>query len=98
MIERWHRQLKSAIKCLATEKWVEAQPAVLFGIQCSLKEDLKCSAAELVFGNTLHLLGKKSVISVDRLKPAFVEIEDPVQLHPGLIQCRPRLRPGMADV
>ncbi|GFR28081.1 gag-pol polyprotein [Trichonephila clavata] len=164
----------------------EAQPAVLLGIQCSLKEDLKCSAAELVFGNTLHLVnflglipeisrclhkiflqnlrnnvqdlqptlvsrhsksnvlsikifltvltyffvrqdcvrkslqqpcdgpfeiishnnkfftllikGKKSVISVDRLKPAFVEIEDPVQLHPGLIQCRPRLRPGMADV
>ncbi|GFR26477.1 hypothetical protein TNCT_441121 [Trichonephila clavata] len=58
MIERWHRQLKSAIKCLATEKWVEALPAALLGIQCSLKEDLKCSAAELVFGNTLRLLGE----------------------------------------
>ncbi|GFQ85675.1 hypothetical protein TNCT_123711 [Trichonephila clavata] len=57
MIKRWHCQLKSAIKCLATEKWVEALPAVLLGIQCSLKEDLNCSAAELVFGNTLRLPG-----------------------------------------
>ncbi|GFW51396.1 transposon Ty3-I Gag-Pol polyprotein [Trichonephila clavipes] len=37
MIERWHRQLKNAIKCLATEKWVEALPAVLQWIRCSLK-------------------------------------------------------------
>ncbi|GFQ73683.1 pol polyprotein [Trichonephila clavata] len=58
MIERWHRQLKSAIKCLATEKLVEALPAVLLGIQCSLKEDLKYSASELVFGNTLCLFGE----------------------------------------
>ncbi|GFY43200.1 hypothetical protein TNIN_338411 [Trichonephila inaurata madagascariensis] len=43
-------------------------------------------------------IGKKSVISVDRLKPAFMEIDDlvpaqvkPVQLQPGLVQCRPRL-------
>ncbi|GFQ71567.1 hypothetical protein TNCT_202491 [Trichonephila clavata] len=47
---------------------------------------------------TLLIKRKKSVISVDRLKPAFVKIEDPIQLYPGLIQCRPRLRPGMADV
>ncbi|GFS55911.1 hypothetical protein TNIN_468801 [Trichonephila inaurata madagascariensis] len=48
---------------------------------------------------------KKSAISVDRLNPAFMEIDDPVptqvkpvQLHPGLVQCRPRLRPGISDV
>ncbi|GFW91066.1 hypothetical protein TNCV_1759401 [Trichonephila clavipes] len=49
--------------------------------------------------------GKISVILVDRLKSAFMEIADPFpaqvkqcQLHPGLVQCRRRLRPGMADL
>ncbi|GFS50962.1 hypothetical protein TNIN_9851 [Trichonephila inaurata madagascariensis] len=53
----------------------------------------------------LRAARKKSVISVDRLKPAFMQIDypvpaqvKPVQLHPGHVQCRPRLRPGMADV
>ncbi|GFQ85337.1 hypothetical protein TNCT_452081 [Trichonephila clavata] len=77
MIERWHRLLKNTIKCLATEKWVEALPAVGLGIRCSLKEDLKCSAAELVFGSTLRLPGE-FFRSIDSLKLAFMEIEYPV--------------------
>lgn len=58
MVERCHRQLKAAIRCHATEKWVEVLPTVLLGIRASLKADLGCSAAELVYGTTLRLPGE----------------------------------------
>ncbi|XP_011884065.1 PREDICTED: uncharacterized protein LOC105571204 [Vollenhovia emeryi] len=58
MIERWHRSLKTAIKCHETQNWVGALPVVLLGLRSSYKEDIKASAAELVYGTTLKLPGE----------------------------------------
>ncbi|GFU30059.1 hypothetical protein TNCV_91081 [Trichonephila clavipes] len=48
MIEEY-RPLKSAIKCHATERWTEVLPIILLGLRASLKEDILCTPAELVF-------------------------------------------------
>ncbi len=56
LIERFHRQLKAALKCQQTPtNWVTL---ILLGIRTALKEDLKCSVAELVYGTTLRLPGE----------------------------------------
>ncbi|XP_042902118.1 protein NYNRIN-like [Parasteatoda tepidariorum] len=49
MIERFHRQLKGALRCslTGTERWIEEMPIVLLGIRTALKEDLNTSTAEL---------------------------------------------------
>ncbi|GFU76633.1 integrase catalytic domain-containing protein [Trichonephila clavipes] len=58
MIEELHRPLKSAIKCHATERCTEVLPIILLGIRASLKEDILCTPAELVFGTTIRLPGE----------------------------------------
>jgi len=59
MIERFHRQLKAALKCQPVPtNWVTALPLILLGIRTTLKEDLQCTAAELVYGTTLRLPGE----------------------------------------
>lgn len=58
MIEEFHRPLKTAIKCHATERWTEVLPTILLGLRASLKEDLGCTPADLVFGKALTLPGE----------------------------------------
>ncbi|KMQ83484.1 retrovirus-like pol polyprotein [Lasius niger] len=58
MVERFHRQLKHAIKCHATERWVEVLPIILLGIRSSIKSDIGSSSAELVYGCALRLPGE----------------------------------------
>lgn len=58
IIERWHRTLKSAIKCHQTQNWPGILPTVLLGLRASYKEDIQASAAELVYGTTLKLPGE----------------------------------------
>ncbi|GFU82262.1 hypothetical protein TNCV_2444151 [Trichonephila clavipes] len=54
MIEELHRPLKSAIKCHASERWTEVLPIILLvRSTSSLKEDILCTPAELVFGTTI---------------------------------------------
>nr|XP_054753962.1 uncharacterized protein LOC129259726 [Lytechinus pictus] len=56
LVERFHRQLKSALKAQGDpQHWHEYLPIVLLGIRTTVKEDLTCSPAELVFGTTLRL-------------------------------------------
>ncbi|XP_037512336.1 uncharacterized protein K02A2.6-like [Rhipicephalus sanguineus] len=57
-VERFHRQLKAALTATEEHNWVEALPLVLLGIRSALKEDIGCSAAELVYGTTLRLPGE----------------------------------------
>ena len=53
-----HRQLKASLKArLTTAAWCTQLPIVLLGMRTALKEDLGTSAAELVYGTTLHLPG-----------------------------------------
>lgn len=58
LVERLHRQLKGALKGHPQQqRWTEALPLVLLGIRTSLKEDIGCTTAELVYGTTLRLPG-----------------------------------------
>ncbi|CAH8467182.1 unnamed protein product [Schistosoma bovis] len=58
LVERFHRQLKSALRAHENDDWYETLPLVLLGIRKSLKADIQCSAAELVYGTTLRLPGE----------------------------------------
>lgn len=59
LVERFHRQLKSSLKaCHTPTHWVDALPIILLGIRTALKQDLGCSAAELVYGTTLRIPGE----------------------------------------
>ena len=59
IIERFHRQLKASLKSyLDSTNWTSILPIVLLGIRTSLKEDLHCTTAELVYGTTLRLPGE----------------------------------------
>ncbi len=58
MIERLHRQLKSAIIAHPETDWFHALPLVLLGIRNVFKEDIKATAADLVCGEILRLPGE----------------------------------------
>lgn len=58
IVERLHRQLKSAIMCHSTTQWTESLPLVLLGMRNAWKDDLQASPAELVYGETLRLPGQ----------------------------------------
>ena len=56
IIECFHRQMKAALKAQQDpDHWCEALP---LGICTALKDDLGCTAAELVYHTSLHLPGK----------------------------------------
>ncbi len=58
LVERFHRQLKGALKGHPNqEHWSDVVPLILLGVRSALKEDIGCSAAELVYGTTLRLPG-----------------------------------------
>ncbi|XP_075150856.1 uncharacterized protein LOC142224964 [Haematobia irritans] len=59
MVERFHRQLKDALRASGNiNNWSEVLPMVLLGIRSNIKEDLKHSPAELVYGQGLRLPGE----------------------------------------
>ena len=58
LVERFHRQLKSAIICHENTNWLESLPLVLLGIRSALKEDLQATSAELLYGEPLRLPGE----------------------------------------
>ena len=59
MVERFHRQLKAALKAQPNPmSWMDTLPLVLLGIRTALKEDISSTAAEMVYGTTLRLPGE----------------------------------------
>lgn len=59
LVERFHRQLKDSLRARANnEHWNSELPIILLGIRAAVKEELKCSPAELVYGHTLRLPGE----------------------------------------
>ncbi|GBM70625.1 hypothetical protein AVEN_7059-1 [Araneus ventricosus] len=58
VVEELHRPLKSVIKSQATECLTEVLPIILLGLRASLKENVQCTPAELVFGTTVRLPGE----------------------------------------
>ena len=73
LVERFHRQLKGAIKCLPdTNQWTKALPLILLGIRTTIKQNCHCKVAELVYGPTLGLPGEffnPSSTTQDQLDP-----------------------------
>lgn len=57
IIERWHRSMKTAIKCHATNNWVDVLPIVLLGLRCAYKNDIQSTPAEMTYGKSLKLPG-----------------------------------------
>lgn len=55
MVERLHRQLKTALKCHGNENWMQTLPFVLLGIRAAFRDDLKSTTADLVYGEPLRL-------------------------------------------
>ncbi len=56
MVERFHRQLKAALKAQPQPTaWMDTLPLILLGIRTALKEDI---SAEMVYGTTLRLPGE----------------------------------------
>jgi len=51
MIERWHRSLKTAIKCHEYQEWTDVLPTVLLGLRTAIKEDLGATATDLSVWN-----------------------------------------------
>ena len=59
LIERFHRQLKSALEArLNSPNWMNELPFVMLGIRSAWREDTNCSPAELVYGTAPHLPGE----------------------------------------
>lgn len=88
MIERLHRQLKAAIMCHNNSSWSETLPIVLLGIRTAWKEDIQTTAAELVYGEPLHLPGE-FLSPKDDLTPADVT-DFASRLRARIIQLSPR--------
>ena len=57
-IERFHRSLKSALKCCDSNKWTIALPTVLLGLRSSIIEGINKTPAEYVYGTALKLPGE----------------------------------------
>ncbi|XP_014474130.1 PREDICTED: uncharacterized protein K02A2.6-like isoform X2 [Dinoponera quadriceps] len=58
ILERWHRVLKTALRCHDSQDWLEKLPTVLLGLRSVYKEDLKASPAEYLYGSILRLPGE----------------------------------------
>ena len=58
LIERFHRQLKTALTANNSKTWFDNLLLVLLSIRNVIKEDLGCTASEMVFGTSLTLPGQ----------------------------------------
>ncbi len=59
MVERFHRQLKAALKAQPNpEAWMDYLPVILLGTRTAIKDDISSTAAEMVYGTTLRLPGE----------------------------------------
>ncbi|XP_069778961.1 uncharacterized protein [Narcine bancroftii] len=59
LVETFHRHLKASLMArLSGPDWADKLPRVLIGIRTAPKEDLQASAAEMVYGAPLSLLGE----------------------------------------
>ena len=90
LVERFHRQLKAAIKASNDPNdWAESLPLILLGIRTALKSDLNCCVAEMVFGTTLTLPGELITSSPEDKVP------DPSSLVDKLKKKMARLQPAL---
>ncbi|XP_042878138.1 uncharacterized protein LOC122257128 [Penaeus japonicus] len=68
MVERFHRQLKTALRSAPTHNWMDELPLMLLGTRSALKEDPQCTAAELLKCTNS---GLKQSVQQDQDLPTF---------------------------
>nr|VZI36753.1 unnamed protein product [Spirometra erinaceieuropaei] len=68
LVERFHRQLKTSLMAQpGPSRWSDHLPLVLLSLRSTLKADIGCTAADLVYGTSLRLPGDY----VERLRSAM---------------------------
>ncbi|XP_052128576.1 uncharacterized protein LOC127750579 [Frankliniella occidentalis] len=88
MVERLHRQLKSALMCHEGTSWIAALPLVLLGIRSAFRPDLNASSAELVYGQPLRLPGE--MIAPSNSPERYEDVSDlVVRLRRKMAELRP---------
>lgn len=90
MVERFHRQLKGAIKCHQTHAWTEVLPVVLMGIRAAWKEDINATSADMVYGEPIRLPGQflhQQPNEKNEDKHDFIS-----RLHNTMRQLRPKIK------
>ena len=62
LVARMHRAVKDAPKANleSDHNWIDVLPVVMLGMRAAVKQDINCSAAEMVFGEALRLPGNSS--------------------------------------
>ena len=82
MVERFHRQLKAALKAQPNpDDWMTSLPLVLLGIRTALKQDLHSTVAELVYGTNLRLPGEFFTSTPTNSLPLPSEFLNKLKLH-----------------
>lgn len=76
MVERFHRQLKQSIRATDPNHWSEMLPLILLGIRTTIKQDLKHTPSEMLYGENPRLPGELFVHSRDS---NFTDPQDFVQ-------------------
>ncbi|BHF82425.1 hypothetical protein SprV_0802556300 [Sparganum proliferum] len=87
LVERLHHQLKSALMSQTeSATWGVKLPLVLLGIRSSVKEDIQCTAAEIVYGTPIRLPGEfvQPSTTNTNISSTFVQ-----QLKQRMAQLRP---------
>lgn len=86
VVERFHRHLKSSIRAVCTDKnWYRQLPWILLGIRTSLKEDIGCSSAHILYGQGLRVPGEFVVSS----KPSEITPELANQIRDDISKISP---------
>lgn len=86
LVERFHRQLKAALKAQSNPSWQEALPLVMLGLRTAVKSDLGTSAADMLYGCSLRLPGQMIIPK----PPCHFDYGNYVQrLHDHMRQLRP---------
>lgn len=89
MVERFHRQLKTAIKCHETEAWTQVLPIILLGIRAAWKDDVGSTSAEMVYGEPIRLPGQ---FLQDQKKEDRGDYDYISRLRKSMNQLRPQVR------
>ncbi|CAK9811170.1 Transposon Tf2-6 polyprotein [Anthophora plagiata] len=97
MVERFHRQLKAAIKCHGNERWTDVLPIILLGIRAAYREDLKATASELVYGESVRLPAE-FFEKTDRQEITTSETVRQLRAHFGQVQPIPGSRHGSKKI
>ena len=104
MVERFHSTAKNRNHVYSGKfNWVGHLPLILLGIRTTVKEDLGCSAAELVFGTTVRLPGElvytQNILDIEpstfvqRLRVRMKNIRHtPPRPHSSRVQISPDLQ------